>query len=151
MRTIKRVVLGGLCVGALVSSTGATSASASASADRTRKLHLVKECHEYFGNAGDWCTITVSNIKQIPIGSRFLYSQAAGIPADLLDSNVVLDAGNENRAVGRCTLDIPTQIGLCTFSDGLGQLAGFQARIDVSCPGDGIVCSLEGTYSFNRD
>ena len=40
------------------------------------------------------------------------------IPAGMLDSNVVLDAGNGNRAVGRCTLDLVTGLGLCTFSDG---------------------------------
>ena len=146
VRTIKRVVLGSLCVGALVSITG--TALVSAAPEKTRKLHAVKECTEYFGNAGEWCTISVSNVRQMPIGSRFLYSQAAGIPAGLLDSNVVLDAGDGNRAQGRCTLDIATQIGLCTFSDGVGELLGFQAHINVACPGDGIVCSLEGTYSF---
>ena len=56
--------------------------------------------------------------------------------------------GGLSRAVGRCTLDLATGLGLCTFSDGTGQLAGFQARVDVTCPGDGIVCDLDGTYSF---
>lgn len=147
--TIRRVVLGGLCVAALVSSTGAPPVSASS--ERTRTLHLIKECTEYVGDAGDWCTVTKSNLKRLPVGSRILYSQAAGVPAGLLDSNVVLDAGDGNRAVGRCTLEIATQLGLCTFSDGLGQLAGFQARLNVTCPGDGIICDLVGTYSFNRD
>jgi len=112
---------------------------------------VTKECSEYFGAAGDWCTVTVSNLRRLPVGSRILYSQAMGVPAGLLDSNVVLDAGDGNRAVGRCTLDLATGLGLCTFSDGTGQLAGFQARLDVTCPGDGIVCDLDGTYSFNRD
>jgi hypothetical protein len=122
--------------------------SVSASSERTRKLHLTKECSEYFGAAGDWCTVTVSNLRRLPVGSRVLYSQAMGVPAGLLDSNVVLDAGDGSRAVGRCTLDLATQLGLCTFSDGTGRLAGFQARVDVTCPGDGIVCDLDGTYSF---
>ena len=43
------------------------------------------------------------------------YNQPAGIPAGLLDSNIVIDAGNGNRAVGRCTLDMTTGLGLCTF------------------------------------
>jgi len=149
IRTIKRMVLGGLCMAALVSSTGASPVSAAP--ERARKLHAIKECSEYFGNAGDWCTIAVSNVKQMPVGSKFLYSQAMGVPAGLLDSNVVLDAGDGNRAQGRCTLELATQLGLCTFSEGTGQLTGFRARIEVSCPGDGIVCALEGTYSFNRD
>ena len=146
--TIKRAVLGGLCVGALVLSTGATSVSAAT--EKARKLHVTKECSEYTGAAGSWCTITVSNVRQLPVGSRVLYSQAAGVPAGLLDSNVVLDAGGGNRAVGRCTLDMSTGLGLCTFSDGTGQLVGFQARIDVTC-GGGPDCDWDGTYSFNRD
>ena len=109
---------------------------------------MTKECSEDFGAAGDWCTVTVSNLRRLPVGSRILYSQAMGIPAGLLDSNVVLDAGDGSRAVGRCTLDLATGLGLCTFSDGTGQLAGFQARVHVTCPGDGIVCDLDGTYSF---
>jgi hypothetical protein len=125
-------------------------ASVSASSGRTRKLHVTKECSEYFGAAGDWCTVTLSNLRRLPIGSRVLYSQAMGVPSGLLDSNVVLDAGDGSRAVGRCTLDLVTNLGLCTFSDGTGQLAGFQARVDVTCAADGIICDLEGTYSFNR-
>lgn len=149
--TIKRV-LGGFCVGALVLGTGATSVSASF--ERARKLRVVKECSEYFGNAGDWCTVTVSNVKRLPVGSKVLYSQAAGVPLGLLDSNVVLDAGKGNRAVGRCTLDLATGLGLCTFSDGIGQLAGFEARVDVTCPsrnGHASDCDWDGSYSFNQD
>ena len=99
------------------------------------------------GAAGEWCTITVSNLRRLPVDSKVLYSQALGIPAGLLDSNVVLDAGGGNRAVGRCTLDLATGLGLCTFSDGTGQLAGFQARVE-SRAGDGIVCDFDHTSSF---
>jgi hypothetical protein len=81
------------------------------------------------------CTITSSNIEQIGVGSKVFYDQAAGIPAGLLDSNVVLDDGTGNRAVGRCTLDLATGHGLCTFSDGTGQFTGFEARVDVSYSG----------------
>jgi hypothetical protein len=145
--TIKRVVLGSLCIGALVLSTGATPVSAAS--EGGRRLHITKECSEYNGAAGEWCTITASNISRLPVGTKVLYSQAAGVPAGLLDSNVVLDAGDGNRAVGRCTLDLETGLGLCTFSDGTGRLAGFEARVDVTCPG-GPDCDWNGTYSVNR-
>jgi hypothetical protein len=126
-------------------------ASVSASSEPARRLHLTKVCDEYFGNAGDWCTVKVSSLRRIPVESRIFYSQALGVPAGLLDSNIVLDAGDGNRAVGRCTLDLATNLGLCTFSDGTGTLAGFQARLNVTCePPDGIVCDLDGTYGFNR-
>jgi hypothetical protein len=124
-------------------------ASVSASSEGERDLHMTKDCSEYSGAAGDFCTITSSNLGRIKVGSRVYYDQPAGIPTGLLDSNVVLDAGNGNRAVGRCTLDLTTFLGLCTFSDGTGRFAGFNARLRVDCS-SGPECSLDGTYSFNR-
>ncbi len=120
-------------------------ASVSASSERTRDLHVTKECSEHTGAAGDFWTITSSNVRRIPVGTRVFYDQAPGTPTGLLDSNVVLDAGNGNRAVGRCTLDLVTNLGLCTFSDGLGNLAGFHARVDVDCTSE---CRWDGTYGF---
>ena len=132
----------------LALSTGA--ASVSASSERNRALHVTKECSEYSGAAGGFCTITSSNLARIKVGSRVYYDQPAGIPAGLLDSNVVLDAGNGNRAVGRCTLDLTTGLGLCTFSDGIGRFAGFNARVQVSAPSaEGEDWRWEGTYSFS--
>ena len=145
--TMRRAVIGGLCAGALALSTGVVPLSATP--EKGRKIHITKECSEYNGNAGDWCTVTVSNVGRLPVGTKILYSQAAGVPAGLLDSNVVIDAGDGNRAVGRCTLDLTTGLGLCTFYDGTGQLAGFEARVDVTCP-PGPECDWDGTYGINR-
>jgi hypothetical protein len=130
---------------ALALMTGA--ASVSASSKRHGDLHVTKECSADNGNPGDYCTITSSNLAEINIGSKVFYDQAAGIPTGLLDSNVVLDAGTGNRAVGRCTLDRTTALGLCTFSDGTGQFAGFHARVEVDCTSG---CRWDGTYSFSR-
>ena len=129
---------------------GTAAASVSASSERSKALHVTKECTEYSGAAGGFCTITSSNLGRIKVGSRVYYDQPAGIPAGLLDSNIILDAGNGNRAVGRCTLDLATGLGLCTFSDGTGRLAGFNARVDVASLG-GNDFSWEGTYSFEHD
>jgi hypothetical protein len=132
----------------LALSTGA--APVSASSERHRPLHVTKECSEYTGAAGSFCTITSSNLGRIKVGSRVYYDQPAGIPTGLVDSNVVLDAGNGNRAVGRCTLDLATGLGLCTFSDGTGRFAGFNARVKVSPPSEeGDDWHWEGTYSFS--
>jgi hypothetical protein len=144
---VARVLVAGFV--ALTLSLSPGPASLSASSGRSGQLHLAKECTEYTGLAGSFCTFTYSNLRQIDIGSRVFYDQAPGIPEGLLDSNVVLDAGNGNRAVGRCTLDFATGRGLCTFSDGIGDLAGFEARVDVLCPGDGLHCTWDGTYGFN--
>ena len=112
--------------------------------NRPRRLHVKKSCSEYFGNAGEFCTITSSNLGRIRVHSTVTYDQAAGIPAFGLDSNVVLDAGNGDRAMGRCTLDFGTLKGLCTFSDGTGRLAGFHARVEVSNVG-GTDWAWDGT------
>jgi hypothetical protein len=111
---------------------------------------VTKECSAYHGAAGEFCTITSSNLARIKVGSRVYYDQQAGIPPGMLDSNVVLDAGDGNRAVGRCTLDFATGLGLCTFSDGTGRFAGFNARVQVSAPSaPGDDWHWEGTYSFS--
>ena len=125
---------------------GATSISAQSG--RNGQLHVTKECSAYTGSAGSFCTITSSDLAEIKTGSKVSYDQAAGIPAGLLDSNVVLDAGTGNRALGRCTLDLTTGLGLCTFSDGTGQFTGFTARVDVDCRSG---CRWDGTYSFSPE
>jgi len=133
----------------LAVSTGA--ASVSASSDRNKPLHVTKECSEYHGAAGEFCTITSSNLARIKVGTKVYYDQPWNTPAGLLDSNVVLDAGKGNRAVGRCTLDLATGLGLCTFSDGTGRFAGFNARVQVSppTPEDPFNWLWEGTYNFS--
>src|SRR5262245_58035898 len=128
----------------------AATTSVSASPERSRTLRVTKECSEYEGKAGQFCTITGSNLGIIKVGSRVYYDQPDGIPEGMLDSNVILDAGYGNRAVGRCTVDGTTGQGLCTFSDGTGRFAGFNARVRVSPPLPGDVnWRWEGTYSFN--
>ena len=130
-------------------STGAASVSASSAKERNqRHLHVTKECSEWTGAAGGFCTITSSNLAAIEVGSKVFYDQAAGIPTGLLDSDVVLDAGTGTRAVGHCTLDLGTGLGLCTFSDGTGQFTGFHARVDVTPPTDGVNWHWDGTYSY---
>jgi hypothetical protein len=118
---------------------------------RRHALHVTKECSQNTGAAGSFCTITSSNLPEIVVGSLVRYDQALGIPAGMLDSNVILDAGGGNRAIGRCTLDLSNGLGLCTFSDGTGDFAGFHARVKVSPPTDGLHWHWEGTYSFDPD
>ena len=135
---------------ALTLSLSAGPASVSAASARNGQVHLTKECSQYTGLPGGFCTFTSSNLAQIGVPpSKVFYDQVPNIPTGLLDSNVILDAGNGNRAVGRCTLDLGTGLGLCTFWDGTGELTGFDARVDVDCPGGGPNCTWDGTYRFN--
>jgi hypothetical protein len=149
--TMRFKIMTTICGVALVSglfSTLALLPSVSASSGRSGDLHVTKECSQDHGKAGDYCTITSSNLAEIKVGSKVYYDQAAGIPTGLLDSNVVLDAGDGNRAVGRCTLDFTTSLGLCTFSDGTGQFTGFRARVDVDCRSG---CRWDGSYRFRPE
>jgi hypothetical protein len=136
------VPVAGVVTLTLALGTGVVSVSASG---RTRQLHVTKECSQNTGLAGSFCTITSSNVLGIVVGARVYYDQAAGIPEGLLDSNVIVDSLNGNRAIGRCTLDRATRLGLCTFSDGTGNLAGFHARVDVDCRSG---CRWDGPYGF---
>ena len=135
---------------ALTFSMTSGAAPAWAFSERSGNLHVKKECSQYTGAPGSFCTITASNLAPIKVSSKVYYDQAAGTPAGMLDSNVVLDAGAGNRAFGRCSLDLSTGSGLCTFSDGTGQFAGFQARINVTYPG-GPNYDWNGTYSFSSE
>jgi hypothetical protein len=112
-------------------------------------IQITKECSQYTGAAGSFCTITSSNLAQIPAGTKVYYDQAFGVSAGMLDSNVVLRVGQANWAVGRCTLDGNTGDGICTFSDGVGPLTGFAGRVVVSYTG-GPNYAWKGSYHFNQ-
>jgi hypothetical protein len=128
-------------------------------AGRNGTLQITKNCTEYFaaqGAAGQSCMITSSTLAEIPAvpTTRVYYDQAFGLPAiglrGFLDSNVLLYVRPGDWAVGRCTLDGNSGTGLCTFSDGVGSLAGFRARVAVA-PAGGFYFTWEGTYSFRAE
>jgi hypothetical protein len=143
----------GLALGLFVTAALAV-APGPAFAQQQGELHIVKECSQYTGNAGSFCTIISSNLAAIPVGSRVYYDQEAGIPttqyASMLDSNVLVSVGSGDWATGRCTLDLSTNLGVCQFTDGAGRLTGFHARVDVAYKpgGNGYDFSWDGTFSF---
>jgi hypothetical protein len=132
----------GLLLAALVA--GAFAAAGSAS-PRSGDLHVTKECSQYFGHAGEHCTITWSSLNAIASGMRVVYASAAG--ADGLDSDLVLDGPGNNDAFGHVTLDFHTLSGEVTFSGGTGRFSGFHARVDVTHV-VGTSWRWDGTYSF---
>jgi hypothetical protein len=110
-------------------------------------LHVTKECSDYHGQAGEFCTITSSNIQAIPAGSRVFYLEGAG--ATGLDSDLVLYAGPGNVALGHVTLSFQTATGEITFAGGTGDFRGFRAHAAVSF--DGALWHWDGTYRFALD
>jgi hypothetical protein len=151
LKTLTRIfVLPLVPIGALTLALSTGTASLSASGERSRPLHVTKECAGATVGAWEYCTITSSNLGRIKVGSRVYYVDPPNLALGLQDSAVVLDAGGGNRAVGRCTVDYATGLGLCTFSDGTGRFAGFNARINVTPPADEKDdWHWEGTYSFS--
>lgn len=157
---IMALVIAAGCSGRDASGPGASaSVSLSRNADedtdggnarRSGALHVTKECSAYTGLAGSFCTITSSNVKQIRVGSRVVYANAAG--ATSLDTDVILyppGRGN-NTAFGHVVLDFVNARGTATFSGGTGKFTGFHASVAVSYLG-GPNWAWDGTYSFSDE
>jgi hypothetical protein len=122
---------------------------------RKGQIHVQKTCPmaTFTGAPGSYCTITVSDLAEIPAnGTRVYYDEPQAVPIGavaFLDSKVVLYIGPGNWAAGRCTVDYSTGLGLCTVSDGIGTLAGFGARLNVRIDYATGITYWDGTYSFS--
>jgi hypothetical protein len=136
---------------ATVSPSGIGASASFSKSSRRGVLHATKECSQYFGNAGDFCTITSSSLEQIEAGSRVVYATA--LAGGKLDSDIVLQPpgrGN-SMAFGHVTLDLTASPphGLVTFSGGTGRFKHFHATVVVSLLGDGPDWNWDGPYSFS--
>jgi hypothetical protein len=116
-----------------------------ASAPRAGILDVTKECSHYFGHAGEFCTITSSNLDAIPVGSTVVYTSAA--VGGALDSDLVVYTRGANAAYGHVVLDLGTGTGTVTFSGGTGQFKKFTAIVVVSHLG-GANFGWAGSYSY---
>jgi hypothetical protein len=134
----------------LATAAGISVAIATASPTRGGDLHLKKECSEYKGLVGSYCTITASNLTLIKVGSRVVYLQAPGTAS--LESDIVLVVGPGNYALGHVTLDLATGQGVVSLSGGVGQFTSFHARARVSPPGgvNGADWAWDGRYRFGH-
>jgi len=104
-----------------------------AASSTTHTLTIVKNCSGTMtGKAGEYCTVTASNVSAIPKGTRVVYYGPVISSSVFLSSTVVIKAGPKNTATGYCMVDLHTGIGMCTFWKGTGTLAGFHAVIHGS-------------------
>ena len=142
---MKKLLVPVAAVGLFVALTTVSAAS-----PRSGALHVTKECSQYTGAAGSFCTITSSNLNAIKPGSRVVYASGAGDPTPgVLDSDLVIDGPGNNTAFGHVVLDLSTLTGVVTFSGGTGEFSHFHAGpIAVACPVFPD-CSWDGPYSFN--
>jgi hypothetical protein len=129
------------------------SASAAASA-RSGELHITKECHEYQGRIGDFCTIVASNVSEIQKGTRVYYLSALNFadPSGLITYNGdvrVMAPGNT--AYGHCVLtDFVHALGRCEFAGGTGRFKNFSAGAVVTGDADPVVAHWDGSYLFAK-
>jgi hypothetical protein len=112
------------------------------------ELHVTKECPEYQGRAGDFCTIASSNIDEIGAGSKVVYATA--VADGSLDSDITVECGSGNTAAGHVVLDLGAGTGRITFAGGTGSLAGFSGSVDVTADAAGT-WHWDGTYSFRTE
>ena len=141
------ILLLALTAAGLVASVG--SARGAHPTPRSGALHVTKECSEYHGNVGEFCTIKSANIKEIRHGMRVVYLQAMS-PDGSLNSDLVLSARHgsprhPSAAYGHVVLNGTTMH--ITFTSGTGKFAGFHADATVSQDSKGI-WHWDGTYSF---
>jgi len=142
-----RAILALLLATILTGAVAGPSSAATGTVHRSRALHVRKECSQYTGLADSYCTITSSNVRAIPVGSRVVYLQAAA--ATSLDSDIVVVAGPGNYALGHVRLDFVTSTGEVTIWGGTGHLAHLHARAAVSALG-GPNWAWDGTYRFGE-
>src|SRR5262249_45958693 len=109
-------------------------------------LHVTKECSQYTGEAGSFCTITASNAAAIPVGSKVVYAKAATAEGGL-DTDIVISTPSGDTAYGHVVLDGATEKGKVTLAGGTGHLAKASGDLAVA-PLDKPNYSWDGPYSY---
>jgi hypothetical protein len=136
-----------------LAAAGIVATAGSAGSTRDGAIHVTKECSQYTGAAGSFCTITSSNLAGIKAGSRVVYASALGSGG--LDSDLTIYGRGNNRVYGHVVLDtsaFPLIVGEVTLSGGTGEFTRFHAgSIVVVCDwGHNYPnCSWDGSYTFN--
>ena len=141
----------GLLLAVVMVAAFATAGAATGS-PRSGQLHVEKECSEFSGLPGGFCTITASNLNAIDVGMKVIYTNPH-VVGTLLISNLYVDGPGNNDANGYVELAIPPDLnawnGHLTFSGGTGRFRGFHAvDVFVDCRPAGSPCTWDGPYSF---
>ena len=115
---------------------------------RAGTLHALKNCTQYSGLAGGFCTLTASTLRQIPDGTKVVYASAPTATAVSSDVTLVPPGPGNSVAYGHVELNRVTRTGIATFSGGTGQFKHFSASVTISwlSPGN---WAWDGTYSFS--
>ena len=133
-----------------VIAAGRDANDARADSPRAGTFHAVKTCDPYSGLAGGFCTLTVSTLKQIPVGTKVVYTDAATATALISDVTLVPPSPGNNVAFGHVDLNRVTRTGNVSFSGGTGKFQHFTASVVITylSPRN---WALDGTYSFSDE
>ena len=136
--------------GGLPATTSSQQGDQDPSEPQSGALHVTKECTQYTGVAGGFCTITSSNLNTIKVGTRVVY--ASGVGPTGLDTDVLLVPPNPGQSTGfgHVVLSLVTRQGVITISGGTGKFKLLQASAVISYLG-GRNWAWDGTYSFGDD
>lgn len=110
-------------------------------------LHLVKECSQFTGKPGDYCSVIKSDLAAIPAGSKIFYF-GPHLNSTILSSSILIDAGNGCTAIGYCNVNNPEATGTCSFWAGSGTLQGFQALLTLTADPNGTDYHWDGSYAM---
>jgi hypothetical protein len=135
-----------LVVAAMVTSLAALAPAALAASPRSGDLQITKECSQFNGQPGGFCTITSSNINAIKPGSKVVYASGPGVSS--LDTDITIVRQGNSIAYGHVFLDFATGTGTVTLDGGTGQFRGFEASAVVTYT-SGPNWAWNGTYSFS--
>lgn len=120
---------------------------------RAGSFHIEKNCDQYTGLAGGFCTITASTLRQIPVGTRVVYASAA--TATGVSSDVMLDppSPGNNVAFGHVELNRVTRTGNLSLLGGTGKFQHFSASVVITYNTylGGRNWYWDGTYSFGNN
>jgi hypothetical protein len=115
---------------------------------RAGTLHALKNCSQYSGLAGGFCTLTGSTLAQITDSTRVVYASAPTATMVSSDVMLVLPKPGNSVAFGHVELNRITRTGTATFSGGTGKFQHFSATVTISwlSPGN---WAWDGTYRFS--
>ena len=130
---------------AILASVGSATPAGGVSA-----LQITKECSQFDGTAGTFCTITSSNVASITRDMKVVYLQADS-GGQVFESDVVLALTTLpcqcDQAYGHVAVNNTTGKGRITISGGTGVFAGFFASAAVSVDSTGT-WHWDGHYGY---
>ena len=135
----------------------AFATAGSASPPSGGQLTITKECSQFSGQPGGFCTITSSNVPGIDSPTQVVYTDPTFV-GHVLRSHLYIE-GSDGNPYGYVVLQVPVPGGIpdhndstgrLTFSGGTGSFSGFHATVFVDCRPSGSPCTWDGTYNFTH-